>query len=44
MSHRIIVLRRGTIAREYQRGEPTEEDLLREAIGKVDGNNGHSGR
>jgi ribose transport system ATP-binding protein len=44
MSHRIIVLRRGTIAREYQRGEPTEEDLLREAIGKVDGNNGHNGR
>jgi len=38
MSHRIIVMRRGEIAMEYQRGEPTEEDLLREAIGKVNGN------
>ena len=38
MSHRIIVVRRGEIAKEYQRGEPTEEDLLREAIGKVNGN------
>jgi len=40
MSHRVFVLRRGVIAKEYQRGEPTEEDLLREAIGKVDGNGG----
>lgn len=39
MSHRIIVLRHGQIAKEYKRGEPTEEDLLREAIGKVNGNN-----
>jgi ribose transport system ATP-binding protein len=38
MSHRIIVMRRGEIAKEYQRGEPSEEDLLREAIGKVNGN------
>jgi ribose transport system ATP-binding protein len=37
MSHRIIVMRRGEIAKEYRRGEPTEEDLLREAIGKVNG-------
>jgi ribose transport system ATP-binding protein len=41
MSHRIIVMRRGTIAQEYQRGESTEEDLLREAIGKID-ENGHN--
>ena len=39
MSHRIIVMRRGAIAREYKRGEPTEADILREAIGKVNGNN-----
>lgn len=38
MSHRIIVMRRGEIAKEYHRGEPTEEDLLREAIGQVNGN------
>jgi ribose transport system ATP-binding protein len=38
MSHRIIVMRRGEIAREFQRGEPTEEDLLRAAIGTVNGN------
>ncbi len=38
MSHRIIVMRRGAIAREYDRGEPTEADILREAIGKVNGN------
>ncbi len=37
MSHRILVMRRGEIATEYLRGEPTEEDLLREAIGKVNG-------
>jgi ribose transport system ATP-binding protein len=35
MSHRIIVMRRGEIAKEYQRGEATEADILREAIGKV---------
>jgi ribose transport system ATP-binding protein len=43
MSHRIIVMRRGEIATEYQRGEPTEEDLLREAIGKVNGNGNNHG-
>jgi ABC-type sugar transport system ATPase subunit len=36
MSHRILVMRRGEICREYQRGEPTESDILREAIGQVD--------
>jgi ribose transport system ATP-binding protein len=35
MSHRIIVMRRGRICKEYQRGEPTEADILREAIGEV---------
>jgi len=35
MSHRIIVLHRGQICKEYQRGEPTEADILREAIGGV---------
>jgi len=41
MSHRIVVLRRGSICQEYNRGEPQESDILREAIGKVDdgGNN-----
>jgi ribose transport system ATP-binding protein len=37
MSHRIIVMRRGIICREYKRGEPQETDILREAIGQVDG-------
>jgi ribose transport system ATP-binding protein len=31
MSHRIIVMRRGRICKEFQRGEPTEADILREA-------------
>ena len=35
MSHRIIVLHRGQICKEYRRGEPTEADILREAIGGV---------
>ena len=35
MSHRIIVLRRGSICKEYQRGEPQETDILREAVGQV---------
>jgi ribose transport system ATP-binding protein len=35
MSHRIVVLRRGAICREFQRGEATEADVLREAIGEV---------
>jgi ribose transport system ATP-binding protein len=37
MSHRILVMRRGSIAKEFQRGEPTESDILREAIGEVPG-------
>jgi ABC-type sugar transport system ATPase subunit len=37
MSHRILVMRRGSIAKEFQRGEPTESDILREAIGEVAG-------
>jgi len=35
MSHRILVMRRGRICKEYQRGEPTEADILREAVGEV---------
>jgi ABC-type sugar transport system ATPase subunit len=35
MSHRILLMRRGQICREYQRGEPTEAAILREAIGEV---------
>jgi ribose transport system ATP-binding protein len=35
MSHRIIVMLRGRICKEYKRGEPTERDILREAIGIV---------
>jgi ribose transport system ATP-binding protein len=35
MSHRILVMRRGEICREFQRGEPAESDILREAIGQV---------
>jgi ribose transport system ATP-binding protein len=41
MSHRILVMRRGEICREFQRGEPTEADILREAIGQID-NNGNA--
>ena len=37
MSHRIIVMRRGSICKEFRRGEPTETDILREAIGQVSG-------
>ncbi len=37
MSHRIVVMRRGSICREYKRGEPQETDILREAIGQMDG-------
>lgn len=40
MSHRILVMRRGEICKEYQRGEATEADILREAIGKIGSNNG----
>ncbi len=35
MSHRIIVMRRGEICQEFKRGEPTEADILRVAIGEV---------
>jgi ABC-type sugar transport system ATPase subunit len=37
MSHRIIVMRRGSICKEFKRGEPQETDILREAIGQLDG-------
>jgi ribose transport system ATP-binding protein len=37
MSHRIIVMRRGAICREFQRGEAAESDILREAIGEMPG-------
>jgi ribose transport system ATP-binding protein len=37
MSHRILIMRRGSICREYRRGEPQESDILREAIGHVNG-------
>ena len=33
MSHRIIVMKRGRICKEYRRGEASEADILREAIG-----------
>lgn len=35
MSHRIVVMRRGAICREFKRGEATEADILREAIGAL---------
>jgi len=35
MSHRVIVLRRGAICKEFQRGEAQEADVLREAIGEI---------
>ena len=35
MSHRIIVMRRGAICREFARGEAAESDILREAIGEI---------
>ena len=36
MSHRILVMRRGRIVKEFQRGVPSEADILREVIGKID--------
>jgi ribose transport system ATP-binding protein len=33
MGHRVIVMHRGTIAREFLRGEASEEDILRIAVG-----------
>jgi ribose transport system ATP-binding protein len=44
MSHRIIVMLRGRICKEYKRGEPTESDILREAIGLVQENPAKNGR
>jgi ribose transport system ATP-binding protein len=41
MSHRLIVLRRGSICKEFQRGEAEEAEILREAIGEVGMNNHH---
>jgi ribose transport system ATP-binding protein len=35
MSHRVVVMRRGAICREFARGEATESDILREAIGEM---------
>jgi ribose transport system ATP-binding protein len=37
MSHRIVVLVRGEVRRIFKRGEATEEDLLRTAIGAEQG-------
>jgi ribose transport system ATP-binding protein len=39
MSHRVIVMRRGSICKEFQRGEAQEADVLREAIGEIQTNN-----
>ena len=35
MSHRVIVMRRGSVCREFMRGEASESDILREAIGDM---------
>lgn len=35
MSHRIIIMRNGSICKEFKRGEPREADILREAIGEI---------
>ncbi len=37
MGHRVVVLYRGRIAREFRRGEATEEQILRTAIGGENG-------
>jgi len=37
MSHRILVMRRGVICRQFMRGEATQADILRESIGSVPG-------
>jgi ribose transport system ATP-binding protein len=39
MSHRVLVMRRGSICKEFIRGEATEADILREAIGTIQINN-----
>jgi ribose transport system ATP-binding protein len=35
MSHRVLVMRHGAIVRDFGRGEATEADILREAIGHI---------
>jgi ribose transport system ATP-binding protein len=35
MSHRVVVMRHGAICREFARGEASEQDILREAIGEI---------
>ena len=35
MSHRVLVMRHGEIVRDFARGEATEADILREAIGQI---------
>ncbi len=35
MSHRVLVMRRGAICRDFMRGEATESDILHEAIGEM---------
>jgi ribose transport system ATP-binding protein len=37
MSHRILVMRRGAVVKEFRRGEATESDILRAAIGQIEG-------
>ncbi len=36
MSHRILVMRRGSVVKEFRRGEASESDILREAIGSLE--------
>ena len=43
MSHRVMVMRRGEVCKEYRRGEATEADILREAIGTVEDGSGSNG-
>jgi ribose transport system ATP-binding protein len=42
MSHRILVLHRGRICKEFQRGEPTEADILHGTIGMAWNNKSRS--
>lgn len=44
MSHRVIVMRRGEICREFMRGEAQEADILRVAIGEINKSNGNGKR
>jgi simple sugar transport system ATP-binding protein len=44
MSHRVLVMRHGQVVRDFARGEATESDILREAIGQITlGESGHAG-